>query len=356
MIHNQNNKTFGQAIRDARKRKNISQHDLAKLMKETTGQKFDQRKISHIENGEQKRSLSEVTISAFAQILDLSEEERQLAYGPNSKEDFSDLWFYVRHHGYISSNVKQNKALNFHLGNYFCIFHSTESSSQEIQHGILELGKQGNGQCSAKFLLLNQDNLPIKRYSGLFFINTYFDTSYCILCGDNWQEINMLIMPLFKPTLNENKYMMALVLTTSAGKNKRPTAHRMLISRKNLQGQALRLATSQLQLNTDSIFIKEEQLDALEVALREQHQQSPDSMHLDLALKFCQIIRQEGERFTMYRIDESRLLEVESICKDAQQRALATALIRTYADGHYHNKIGKSGQDIFESILEWEPN
>lgn len=58
----------------------------------------------------------------------------------------------------------------------------------------------------------------------------------------------------------------------------------------------------------------------------------------------------------MYRIDESRLLEVESICKDVQQRALATALIRTYSDGFYHNKIGKSGQEIFKSILEWEPD
>lgn len=168
----------------------------------------------------------------------------------------------------------------------------------------------------------------------------------------------MLIMPWFKPTSSDNQYMMALVLTTSAGTNKRPTAHRMLISRKELRGQALELATSQLQLNTDSIYIKEEQLNCLEANLKQQQQQQqhPDSKHLDLALKFCQIIRQEGERFTMYRIDESRLFEVESICKDVQQRALATALIRTYSDGFYHNKIGKSGQEIFKSILEWEPD
>ena len=350
------NRTFGHAIKDARKRQNISQKDLAKLMTEKTGQKFDQRKISYIENGELKRPLSDTVISALAHLLSLSEEDCRLAYSPDSQEVSLDSWLYVRGHGYILANAKQSKALKFHLGKYFCIFHSTESSSQKIQRGILELNKQSNGQCSAEFLLLKPDNTPIKQYSGLFFINTYFDTCYCILCGNSWQEINMLIMPWFKPTSSDNQYMMALVLTTSAGTNKRPTAHRMLISRKELRGQALELATSQLQLNTDSIYIKEDQLNCLETAVKEQQQQHPDSKHLDLALKFCQIIRQEGERFTMYRIDESRLLEVESICKDVQQRALATALIRTYSDGFYHNKIGKSGQEIFKSILEWEPD
>ena len=62
------NRTFGHAIRDARKRQNISQKDLAKLMTEKTGQKFDQRKISYIENGALKRPLSDTVISALAHL------------------------------------------------------------------------------------------------------------------------------------------------------------------------------------------------------------------------------------------------------------------------------------------------
>lgn len=209
-----------------------------------------------------------------------------------------------------------------------------------------------DGTCNVSLELPVVEANECKRYSGKFFINHHFDTCYAIMCDSRWQEVSMLIAPWFKASIHRNKLLTPLVLTTSAGENKRPTVHRMLISRDELKGEVFELAKSQLLLNTDSIQITEEQLSALENLIMEKLKSDPKSEYYSLAKKFCEIIKTEGTRETVIRIEEARLFDIESYCEDRFIRSKATALVRLFSEGVYHNKIGKSGPKLINALID----
>lgn len=244
--------------------------------------------------------------------------------------------------------------MQYFLGKYYCVFRSTETLKDELIHGDMDIYKAEDGTCDVTLHIHVQSNSSTKRYVGKFFVNDYYDMCYVILCGNTWQEICMMIAPRFKASSHENKFLVPLVLTTSAGPTKRPTVHRMLISRKKLQGQVLELAKSQLFLNNDTIEISEESLVSLEKELQEKLELYPGNEVYIMAAKFCQIIRNLGTKETILRIEETDLLDVSRNGGSKASRSLATALIRNYSKGMYHNKISNAGPGIFNVLLDSE--
>ena len=74
----------------------------------------------------------------------------------------------------------------------------------------------------------------------------------------------MLTASHFNSTIHPNLLNVAIALTTSSGIEKRPTMHRILISRKRIRNkETLELIQAQLCLNTDQICISKTALDAL---------------------------------------------------------------------------------------------
>ena len=111
------------------------------------------------------------------------------------------------------------------------------------------------------------------------------------------------------------------------------------------------LAKTQLLLNTDSIQITATKLAELKNVIEAELQRNPDSEYYRLAQKFCTIIEEEGTRETVIRIEEARLFDIEANCKSQILRSKATALVRQYSEGVYHNKIGKSGPKLINSLM-----
>ena len=74
----------------------------------------------------------------------------------------------------------------------------------------------------------------------------------------------MLTASHFNATLRQNQFNMTLALTTSAGVQKRPTVHRLFLSRKPIPKKDRQLIQAQLMMNTDSICISEKALLDLE--------------------------------------------------------------------------------------------
>lgn len=343
---------FGAEIRKEREKLGYTGEQLANLISEYLPKPIHQRQISSIELGQKKKPLSTACLSAFKQVLSLSDEVLELANPGNTKVGCTtDGWISVNAGQYIQVSAHSND-FEPYMGEYHVVFHSTVREEDKLIRGLLYISSANDGSCCANMEIFGENQRAIKKYSGVFFINTYYDTCYFILCGTKRQEVCMLIAPRFKGTLAQNELIMPLVLTTSAGVTKRPTVHRMIISRRELNGEPLDLAISQLYLNTDMIYISQSQLDELKIAINHRLKENPGAKHYLLAKRYCEEIETKGEREYVYRIEESNFLDLIKTCKSSEIRSLATAVVRRNSIGEYHNKIGKSSQSIVNTLLK----
>lgn len=340
--------TFGNAVRKARQRMKMSQSTLAIEVESRIGRSFKQKNISDIERGKVKGHLGTEILKALHEILHLSDGETALA--SRGHETVSRGWLSVDSQPHLLTNMHDD--LQSYLGKYFCVFRSTETVKDEFIFCNMDISLSEDHTCDVVLELYVHDTGTTKNYYGKFFVNDYYDVCYIILCDSKWQEVCMMIAPRFKPTAHNNKFFTPLVLTTSAGTTKRPTVHRMLISRRPLKGDALELAKSQLMLNSDIIEFSEARLSALETEIRRRLEVNPDDEIYAMAQKFCNIIRNTGSKETVIRIEEAQLLDLEANGGTPKSRAIATALVRNYSNGVYHNKISRAGPAIFNTILD----
>lgn len=342
-------------MRIARDQSGLTQRELADELNKNLQQDqqnhplehFSQRKISQLETGDRTKYLSRNALDVLSKLLTLSDADCILAL-PLIGEN--DNWISVASTNYLLTTASSQE-IKQHLGEYHCVFKSTETKCDAFVRSKMVLSAAKDGSCNVTLELPVIEQNYTKYYTGKFFINHHFDTCYIILCDNRWQEVCMLIAPWFKPTIRQNRFLTPLVLTTSAGENKRPTVHRMLISREYLEGELLELAKTQLLLNTDSIQITATKLAELKNIINAELHRNPDSEYYQLAQKFCTIIEEEGVRETVIRIEEARLFDIEANCKSQVLRSKATALVRQYSEGVYHNKIGKSGPKLINSLM-----
>ena len=346
---------FGKALYEARKSAGYNQGDLAEKVAEQVGRDrgYSQKKIHRIEYGQQTKFLKEDELGALSRLLSLTEKECELARPSEKKQD--KPWIQMEDGKYLKSNVEQEEFSSY-LGEYHCAFRSTDSGNDHINRGLLRLYKGADGSCGADMELFNENGRAIKYYSGIFFINTHFEACYFILRGKRWQEVSMIIAPLFTLTVEDekNQFIIAQVLTTAAGKRKhRTVAHRMLISRKRLNKSQEQLVRSQLLMNTDSIYIRQDELQKLQAQMNKQIQAEPDNQLYRSVSAACKTIIQNSSKVTLLRIEESKIYDAREFGASDEERALVTALLRTHSEGLFYNKISETVQEILGAILEW---
>lgn len=348
-------KEFGFIVSKAREARNLSQGEVAEAIQQLIGEKghYSQKKISRLESGEIVKYLPADEVAALAQVLELTEDQQQLALSP--KQENPPLWISVREDGYLLSLAKQQEFQPY-FGVYHGIFRSTDSDKAHFNRTKLEVFPASDGLCRARMEILDKSGTAIKNYEGVFFINTNFRTCYFVLSGQVWQEISLMIAPYFAPAVKgvPNKFIVAQVLTSSAGAHKQRTvAHRMVLSRKLLQGEQFELACSQLQLNTDSIFISPEQLEKLRFIVEERLEEDPKSNFYHAVRKACDIIDQDGQKIAVLRIEESKLYDEKQLGLSREGRALVTAMLREYSENVYYNKISETVLELIEAIIDW---
>lgn len=345
---------FGKCVLLARESKGLAQEELADLLCQELGKKYTQKKISNIELGKQKRPIPREDLDELAKILDLTDQDIHLA---NIAVIETASQGIIKEGRYLLSNA-EHPEFKAHLGKYHCVFRSTDSSKDHINRAILEIFEETeNHSCGAKIDILDDQGKSIKHYTGKFFINTHFQTCYFLLRGQVWEEVSMMIAPYFAPTVTgvENKFIIAQVLTSSAGKRKhRTVAHRMLISRKRLSDLQVDLACSQLRLNTDMIYIEPGQLNILQHKAEDELANSQEVELYQAVINACEMIRKFGREVSLLCIEESKIYDAKNLDPNANCRALVTALIRNYSDGVFHNKISETVLELFEAIVDYE--
>lgn len=242
-------------------------------------------------------------------------------------------------------------------GEYYCYFHSTNSQDAKIVYGKMVLSKAEH-LCRASVTINSKGprSKPIKTYEGVFLINTHYQVWYCILVGKSRQEFCMMVSNHIKPTVENNTFNIALVITTSAGSTKRPTMHRMIFSRKQIPKQKLELMQSQLRLNSDQLLIQEDALDRLDKAMEQKLQSESLSREqreeYESVRNAIKVVRKSGQRKVYYSLSESVLMDDRTIHDNQKQRSRAVAHIRSESDTPYNNKVSDTVQRICLDIID----
>lgn len=317
--------------------------------------KLYQKKLSRIEHGDASIMLPVATIQALKSVCQLADDivnpYLQLMQDSSQKQEYCDV--FVPERGQLLTNPSHSEFQGY-MGAYYCYFYSTDSEDKKIIQGRLTIEVNSDGTaCTAKMEICDAGQV-IKKYTGQFMMNKHYRAWYCVLIGENKQEISLLTSSHLTFTREKNLLNIALVLTTSAGKHKRPTMHRMLISRTELKQKVISQIHSQLKLNAHGISISETELDALEVAtskklkkakavrLRKQYQAVIESI---------EYIRENGEKKIYYQIEESSISKNCSVKNDPFLRGCVLSALRDHTEERYYNKVGQNVHDICMDII-----
>lgn len=355
---------FGKAIADARNQNGWSQKQLASKISRglPEGEKdFEQKKISNLERNASNVRLTEAGIRAIQAVCRLSDDIvapllEEITNTPAQAQTPS-CPVHIQEKGQLSCKASDpDSALGGYCGEYSCLFVSTDSTNPVLVEGKLriDVDPKGSGQCLAHMAIYNDQKEEIKWYSGPFFLNQHYRTWHCILVGEKKQEICMLTASHFNATIRPNQYNMALSLTTSSGVQKRPTVHRLLISREPIPQKAHKLIRAHLRLNTDSICIEENALEELE---------KDTLQHLETAVeekdiaKYQAVLRciariRGAKRRVYYTIDESIIYDSQEISVEKEVRSFVVSEIRSYTPNMYYNKVSQTVLDICADIIE----
>lgn len=239
-------------------------------------------------------------------------------------------------------------AFRGYLGKYHCYFYSTISSEDNILHGRLEFEPSMSGEhCSATMRLetkkVDEHGKPIiKEYHGELIISLTMATAYCILTNEDIGEICFFQFHFIQINYEKLECRLAMVVTTCAGDNRRPTAHRMLISRKKLSKDLLYYISGQFLFNGSDITIPEENLEELR---RDEKFPETFKSNLDRLIESSRTV-------DFRRIEE---LTVRAMYMSPEDKIKSICLLRKYTSAKKYNKIGtKSDEFVYQLIKKYE--
>lgn len=240
-----------------------------------------------------------------------------------------------------------------YLNTFNTYFFPTKSSDDKILSGKLRFyPSDDNSKCLAHFSFRtgkeDEKNQPIeKSYDGELVLSPTMSAAYCSLKNEEIGEISYMLFQYIPILYEKLQSRVALILTSSAGDHRMPTAHRMLISKNKLSDHALNFLQGQLYLNESEILISEIGWEKF-----------LEDKNLDESFKsyFCkpeQNIKFAGlSPMPYYRFDESIIRES---FLDTNVKINAINLIRQYSSSPKYNKIGsKSDELLYKSIMNFE--
>ena len=302
---------------------NISQGRLSTL----TG--IAQPTISKIFSGEIKMGLAHIAKFCKALNIDPGEiitfKEKSVSNFKNDECHNDSTLIYNPSH----------LAFKGYVGKFNVYFKSTISTEEEILHGLLEFFPSDDGKtCSADLLLYTgktkSGSKITKHYKGKLIISISMSSCYCTLISEEIGEMCFLVfdhMFLFNEDLI---CRMACAITTSSGGNRRPTMHRLLVCKDELnildnQSDDYKFLSGHLKLNSSDITISEAQLMAIE----------NNEKMIDIK-QIINNLKQNSEKETLYKIDEANIRNAKY---SLATKVNLISILREYSIERYNNKI-----------------
>lgn len=318
-----------------------------------------QEKLSRIERGDEKIILPLQTIDAIKNTCNLDESiiSPFVELMKNYQQAFpaSEPLLNLKRNSQLIVNPN-NEEIKKYKGKYYCYFKSTDSQVNDIVCGEMRIGdnSEASNICSVEMTIMSKEKLALKKYKGQFIINMHYRAWYCILFGIKYEEVCFLMASHGNQTLSQNAYNTALALTTSAGMNKLPTVHRMLLTRKELDDVTLDIIKAQLKLNSDYISISESKLNELQNLLNNKIENAP-SIYKErymVTLECIEYIRKNAIAEKYYKINEATIYDNNMIDGDRASKAFAISYMRGSVETAYYNKTSRTLDDICMNIID----
>lgn len=244
-------------------------------------------------------------------------------------------------------NKYDAKMYNGYTGWYHTYFFPTISNKEELLHGILEIKEPDEmGKCKANFKLytgekkINEtgEQQIAKYYTGEFAISGPMQSAYCLLNNSQTDEQCCFIFHHFYILNNELKCRVAAAVTTSAGGNRRPTIHRIYISRDKLSAEGEKYIRGQLRLNDSEILINKNIF--TELITTE-----------NIPQEFMNVFKKEAKVESYYNVVEARLANC-GLKKEEFARVIS--LLRDHSVSPKYNKVSmKTDEFVFENYENW---
>ena len=250
-----------------------------------------------------------------------------------------------QHHDvFVMTN--ENREFDKYNGLYYCYFYPTVSGEERLICGTVCIKICSyTHKCDVIFEIDTHTKTSdgkskyIKKYSGSLMLSKKKDVCYAIVSNEELGECNLL---MFRHVVPSNKaYIggMAAVLTISAGGTNVPTFHRMLISRKKIAENDMKLIKGYLYLNWSRLMID---LDKLDEILTE----------LDISQEIKRKIHDNSVVMNVCEISERYLRSLQKKDIYPYTHTELSARIRERSISLKYNKISKRLDDHIVEILE----
>lgn len=337
---------ISERIKYALSKMNYNQTDLLRACKEH-GFNINQSSISKILNSTSGLSITNIVAISKALDLDLNEvlsTDKNITITLPEKPKKSDI-----NPSFITR--ADSNAFKPYLGDYYCYFYPTKSSESKLIQGKMSFVKSiDSSECqvniSFKTGKKNEKNEKIfKTYSGSACISKNMNAIYCSVMNTDTEigEICYLIFSYIPILYEKLECRLGAVLTSSAGDNRLPTMHRILISRNKLTDQILYYLEGQLLLNESEILLSQNALNAM---LKDDN--LPDTFkdyfgNPEIHNGFSNVLT-----FPCYYLYESMIrdsfMKQEDILK-------SICVLRKYSTAPRYNKIGGKADEIVYKLL-----
>lgn len=240
--------TVSARMNDILRKRNISQAQLVKKMQDA-GYSILQSDASKILSDKAKVNM--YFLVAFSEVMGVSLDE--LACGRHNAAP-------IRLDGKnFQVDPAQDDGFENIIGDYFIYFESTDHQERgKLVSGKLSLQRR-EGFCEAVMILERvgkKRNLK-KTYHGQMFLSRKMRSAWVLLFNENFGEFSMFQFRYRDFLTRPMECRLAMAVTVSSGESKRPTAHRLVLTRRELEERELKVIASNLKIDNKEIIIEE---------------------------------------------------------------------------------------------------
>lgn len=336
------NKKIVDAVNIKMKELYITQKQLSELSN------ISQPTLSKLLSGKSKFTVEQIARISISLKIDVSE----FVSFKKMDVDFNNNVYstrFIPENDSLVCDVTRSAFKGYVDNKYYIYFYSTISSESKLIHGEFTLFNSDKNRCKIALKIYTgkidvSGKKITKNYTGDMIISIPLSSCYCILIN---QEIGEMCFLTFHHMFLFSQNMicrMGAVLTTSSGENRRPTLHRMIISKTefdlNKNSEDLSFLRGQLKLNDSKIVISKSVFEKL---INDDKIKSRDDI-MNFLNKFCFLSVKEE----YYTIDESKLLDSTI---PVLTKVQGISLLREYSTTYKYNKIStKTDEFLFEYI------
>lgn len=296
-------------------------------------------------NPEKYINAENVKYTNYVDINKLNERHEEVLVKEKQEEPNPELMLA---HGKNLITNPEHALFQGYLQEYYCYYCPTNSKENKdknkILKGILKLQKAGKW-CQATLTIntgkVNKEGeINYKTYMEYAAITAYGTALSCNMYSDELDEFCFLMFRLFKINFGAQDFRIAEVLSTSsASETRRPTTHRMLLSREELRNEDLQAILPALELNYSTIAVVKENMKLL-------------CERSEVYREIVNKIMSEFQENEIYFLTESDVRNIAKKClKSSAEVNEFIMQLRKMAYSYRYNKIGNKADEMPRDIL-----